>query len=609
MKGNNKGVLARTFPYYKKEFVWVIYGIVAAFITALTMSLRPQISQLIIDRILNPALGEEAVISESNPFNFLFDGYESNDYMGMLVSAIVALVVVNLCFYLSHYTRWNITHFEMLRGENRMRNYSFLKMLKQGPLTLGGYTSGDLLNITNNDTIAVKDLYLHHIPLVVQGLFQIGFSVFFLMLISPYLVIVPLVMGGASALVSVRYRRILRVKYDNIRRGNVELNTFVQENINGVRIVRAFATENEELKKFTQKNKKFKDNYIDLAKATAKYSMIFSIMGETLKLACLGVGIALSLNGLLSVGQFAIFVNYCTQIRVDIFMLTSQLGNIQNCSVCAERFLEFAERDEELKEPKQPLEMVDSPTIEFRNVGMSFEREKYALKNVSFTLPYGKKLGIMGETGSGKSIIMKLLNRLYDCTEGTITLNGNNLKDYRIDDVRKNYSYVAQDVFLFSESLINNIKFYDENANPQKVEDACKNACVTDYVHLLSDGYETIVGEKGLGLSGGQKQRASIARAFVKDAPILLFDDCTSALDYETERRITDNLFTLYGDRTFVITSHRATTLARCDQIIYLEKGEIAECGTHSELMAKKGKYYEIYVEQENLRNEEVCDG
>jgi ATP-binding cassette subfamily B protein len=222
-------------------------------------------------------------------------------------------------------------------------------------------------------------------------------------------------------------------------------------------------------------------------------------------------------------------------------------------------------------------------------------------------VPYGKKVGIMGKTGSGKSVLMKLLNRFYDCTGGAILMDGEDIKDMRVDEVRRRYSYVMQDVFLFSESIKKNVSFYDEETPQERIEQVCTLAKADKFIEKLTDGYETIVGEQGLGLSGGQKQRVSIARALLKDAPVILLDDCTSALDYETEKAISENLTENYGERTVITVSHRASLVMNCDEIIYLENGEIVERGTHDELMALKGRYYGVFTEQEALRAQEVA--
>lgn len=605
-KFRKKGVFAKTLPYFK-NYMWGFWvGIVLSLLSTVAMLLMPQIPQLIIDRIINPALGEKAVYSDSNVFSFLLDGYAEDDYFGMLKVMLICMAVVCLVKYVTHYARWNLTHNMMMRGENKVRDYAFYKMLRQSPVVLNRYTSGDMLNVTNNDPSAIKDLYLHHIPFLMGSVFSIIISLYFLLLINPLLVLVPIVTGCITAVIVRGYNKILQKKYNKIRQGNVELSTYIQENINGVRIIRCFATEADETKRFEKRNAAFRDNYVDLARTSAKYSMIFTFLGETVSIMSIILGIFLSVKGNLSVGEFATFTSYCFTINSNIVFMAGQIGNIQNSVVCAKRYFEFADRPEAVVDKENPLPVPEKPTISFKNVSMSFDDGQKALDQINLEIPYGRRVGIMGKTGSGKSVLMKLMTRLYDCTEGEILLDGVNIKDMSVDEVRRKYSFVMQDVFLFSESVANNIALYDEDASDEKVVHCAQMACADNFATKLADGYDTIVGERGLGLSGGQKQRVSIARALLKDAPVILLDDCTSALDYETEKEITANLFKNYGDRTMIVASHRAGSVAYCDEIIYLEDGKIVERGTHEELIAMKGRYYDIFTEQESLREEEI---
>ncbi len=602
-----KNLVVRMHPYFKKEYPIVVVGLILAAISSLCMTLRAQISQLVIDRILNPALGAEPEFSDSNPFNFAIESFAANDYLGMTGALLAILAAVCGLCYLTHYFRWTLTHWFLMKGENRMRDRAFYLMLRQSPLVMSRYSSGDILSATNNDTVAVKDLYMHHIPFIVNSLMQMVFALYFLILIDVYLAIVPLVTGIISGIVSVQYRRVLRKKFDRIRRGRVELNTYVQENINGVRVIRAFATEDKEIEGFKKKSGAFKDNFVSLSKTNAKYTMLFTLLGEAVNLIGIIIGIYLALNGKLTVGEFATFATYTTTIRTSITVIAGQMGSVQNSAVCANRFSEFAECEEAVADKPDALPVPQKPHITLKNVTMSFEDGQRALNRVSLDIPYGKRVGIMGKTGSGKSVIMKLLNRLYDCTGGEILMDGVNIKEMRVDEIRRRYSYVMQDVFLFSESVKKNVAFYNEEIGEEEIERVCCDACADGFIKKLADGYDTIVGEQGLGLSGGQKQRVSIARALLKDAPVILLDDCTSALDYETERSITEKLFSNYGDRTIITASHRALSVMGCDEIIYLENGEIIERGTHDELIALKGKYYEVFSEQEALRAQEVA--
>ncbi len=607
MEKKRRGVIAQTYPFFRQH-IWGFYmSLTLALVYVLTRLLLLQIPQLIIDRIVNPALGSEPSYSDSNVFSWLLEGYDPTDYMGMLAVMLTAMACVLAVRSLAFYFRWNIAHPTMIKGENKLRDYAFERMLRQSPLVLGSYSAGDLMNVTNNDPTVMKDLYVHYFPFVFESVVNVILSVVFLVRINPFLAIIPIISGLVTGALVRNYNKVLRKKYNIIRQGTAELSSYVQENINGVRIIRAYATEKDEIKRFQGYNNAFMNNYVELSKVTSKYTMLFTIMGEIVSMMTIIVGIILASYEYLSVGEFATFTSYCSIININIVQIASYIGSIQNSVICAKRYFEFVDKPLPVENPAEPKVVPTKPDITLKNVSMRFnEGEENRLGNISVSIPYGTRVGIMGKTGSGKSVFMKLLTRLYDCTSGEVDLGGINVKDFDPNELRRAFSVVTQDVFLFSESIKNNISLYDESADDDKILSAAKDACVGKFVDSLPDGYDTIVGEKGLGLSGGQKQRVSIARALLKDAPIILLDDCTSALDYETEREITDNLYRDYGDRTTIISSHRAGSVAHCDEILYFENGEIVERGTHSELMAMKGRYYEIFTEQEALKEEEL---
>jgi ATP-binding cassette subfamily B protein len=372
----------------------------------------------------------------------------------------------------------------------------------------------------------------------------------------------------------------------------------VQENINGVRIIRAYASEQIEINKFGARNDKFKDGFIAQAKTVARYNIVFSGLSAGVSFASTVVGAILAVNGHITVGQFTTFAAYVFLISNPILDISNRMGQIQNSMICGARMFGFLNTGNIICDPPEPDEIIGKPNLAMRNVSIKLS-EHEELKDVSVEIPYGKKLGIMGKTGSGKSVMIKALTRLFETTYGETLLNGKNLKCYRVEDVRRQFGYVMQEVFLFSNTVDANIAYYNPDVSRDEVVRAAKTAQADGFILKLSDGYETVVGERGLGLSGGQKQRISIARALLKDAPVILLDDCTSSLDLETERKILEGIKQNYADRTLIIASHRASSVSECDEILYLEDGRITESGSHAELMAKRGKYYGVFTSQE----------
>ena len=324
---------------------------------------------------------------------------------------------------------------------------------------------------------------------------------------------------------------------------------------------------------------------------------------QSVSLGSMIIGVILAVKGYMTVGQFTTFTAYVNMINSPIIMLANYIGVMQNSVICGTRMFTFLNTSNIISDPAEPLEIVGKPNLSMRNVSIKLD-DNEELKNVSVDIPYGKKVGIMGKTGAGKSVMIKAFTRLFETSIGETCINGQNIKNYRVEDVRRQFAYVMQDVFLFSNTVDSNIAYYNPDASREDVERVAKIAQAHDFIEKLSDGYETVVGERGLGLSGGQKQRISIARALLKDAPIILLDDCTSALDMETERKILGGLREHYADRTLIITSHRASSVVDCDEIIYLEKGSVTERGTHEQLMELKGKYYDVYTSQEAAHKE-----
>ncbi len=602
-----KSIYARGKRFYAKQRPAFVVIYILMFLTMLCVQFLPQATQLVINRVLYPLLGGEVPNNESSIFLPFVAGFASDDYVGILSVLTVIIVVILTIRYAGHYVRYNMVHVYYQRAADSNREAGFSHFLEQSPLVLSKYTSGELLNFLNGDIDALRLLQSSHTPVIISQVCSIIISLIFLVRINPWLALAPALVGVSVFFIARVYNGKVRRMHKRIRESNVDLNTCIQENINGVRVVRSFAAEEQELKKFERKNCKFRDNYIRLADINAKYWMVFRLLGliVTVVSIILGIVIVISTNGGgMSVGEFSTFVSYATSINSYIISIATTVGSVQQSIVYGNRQLDFIDEEIAVTGPENAEAMPSEPTYEFRDVHMSIDG-KIALDGVSFTLPYGAKVGIMGRTGSGKSVIMKLMNRFYDVTGGEILVNGKDIKQYDVSSVRKATSFVMQDVFLFSDTVTENIAYCETGEiDEDKVKKSAETACAAHFTAKLDDGYDTVVGERGLGLSGGQKQRLSIARALYKDAPVLLLDDCTSALDYETEQKIIGSLGEQCGNKTLVIATHRANSVALCDIIIYLENGKIAEMGTPAELIEKKGKYYDVLKQQESVSEE-----
>lgn len=386
--------------------------------------------------------------------------------------------------------------------------------------------------------------------------------------------------------------------YDEISEENATLNTVAEENLAGVRTVKSFAREKFEIQKFLSHNKRYYELNMEQSRVFVKYHPLFSFITKLLPLLVLLTGGYLVIKENLSMGSLGAFIEYSTNIVWPMEMLGWLTNSLSSAIASSKKLKKIYAEASSIKESGEPIILPQvHGKITFSHV--CFQRENTEiLKDISFNLPAGSTLGIMGATGSGKTSIVQLLQRQYDCTNGFIFLDDTDIRQLTLKQLRSNISVVMQDVFLFSDTIQDNVRLGKQDLlDFEQVKRASHAAMAGDFIERLEEGYETIIGERGVGLSGGQKQRISIARALAKNNPILVMDDSTSALDMETEHMIHQTLQEL-KNTTKLIIAHRISAVRHADEIIFLENGQIAERGTHEELLAKRGLYYETYQSQ-----------
>ena len=289
----------------------------------------------------------------------------------------------------------------------------------------------------------------------------------------------------------------------------------------------------------------------------------------------------------------------------NITSINNYIFNMQQQLIAGLALKQFMEKESRVPEDKDATLHLDTPDIELKDVCVELDGQEI-LKNINISIPYGKKLGIVGETGSGKSMLLKTLVRNRDLTSGQITISGHDIKEFSLDNLRKMYSYVFQDVFLFSNTIESNIAFSQADINERMVTKAATDAEAAKFIDAMPERYKTIVGERGLGISGGQKQRISIARAFLKNAPVFVLDDSTSALDVNTEHVVLKNIYEYFKEKTLIITAHRFSSVVDCDEILYMKDGVITERGTFQELMELGGSFAHIYRVQQEQQADKV---
>ncbi|TRW23358.1 ABC transporter ATP-binding protein [Flavobacterium zepuense] len=377
------------------------------------------------------------------------------------------------------------------------------------------------------------------------------------------------------------------------------LATYTQEMFSGIRVIKAYSLEKQKEEGFTELSRDSVKKNMSLAKVNALFGPLMIFLIGISNLVVIYVGGNMYINGSIAdigiIAQFILYINMLTWPVASLGWISSM---VQEAEASQKRINEFLKTEPDIKNTN-PNHSPVLGQITFDKVSFTYEDTNItALTDVSFTVNKGETLAILGRTGSGKSTVLSLISRLYDADGGVVKIDNENIKDLNLDDLRGSIGFVPQDAFLFSDSIENNIKFGKEEATHDEIVNVAKKAVVHHNIENFTHQYETILGERGITLSGGQKQRVSIARALIKDAPILLLDDCLSAVDTETEEAILNNLQDFCRDKTTIIVSHRVSSAKNADRIIILEDGKIIEQGTHNQLLSQAGYYKELYLKQ-----------
>ena len=378
-----------------------------------------------------------------------------------------------------------------------------------------------------------------------------------------------------------------------------KVSSFTQEIFSGIRVVKAYALENQYQNSLDDLAKESKSKSMSLAGVQSFFGPLMIALIGVSNLTVIYFGGMMYIDGTIkSIGTIAEFIMYVNMLTWPVASIGWVSSLVQEAEASQKRINEFLKIEPEIKNKTTEKTNIQG-NIEFQNVTFTYEDTQItALQNISFTVKKGETLAILGKTGSGKSSILSLITRMYDIKEGIITIDGKKIDEVNLYDLRNSIGIVPQDAFLFSDTIKNNIKFGKENATDDEVITAAKKAVVHDNIVNFSKQYETILGERGITLSGGQKQRVSIARAIIKNPEILLFDDCLSAVDTETEEQILNNLLEISKDKTTIIVSHRVSSAKNADKIIIIDEGQIIQEGTHNQLVNQGGYYAELYAKQ-----------
>ncbi|MBE5888533.1 MAG: ABC transporter ATP-binding protein [Lachnospiraceae bacterium] len=592
------------FRYWKRNIPLAIVWQMVSFVAILADLMIPMLSGILLNHII---FGKAVEEGSGGVFGFLLTGEYGQVqtfqlFFSIATTYLVFILIRIVLIYLKNTGNQRLG----LNLETDLRVATFHKLMKLDSMTISEYNSGELLQIINSDTIMFKEMFCRMIPNIIDSVFVLGVTVFLLSTFNLWFILIPLFLMPFLVVLLMNFRRKAKKNFARIRECDSQMNLTVQENIEAVRLVRSFTNEQIERDKFDKSNKNVRDSHINQVWLSSKFDIVFGSIKQVAYIGTIAIGAVLVMQGQMEIGYIATCSAYVMKIMDHITQINNTLFQMQQQIVAGQKMKAFMEYESKIPDDEKSTFTIEEPNISLKDISVELGGHK-VLSNISLEIPYGKKVGIVGNTGSGKSVLLKSLVRIHDTCQGTIEINGRNVRDYSLINLRNAYSYVFQDVFLFSNTVESNIAYSDPEIEDSYVFRAATNAQADAFIRALSDGYQTVVGERGLGLSGGQKQRVSIARALLKDAPVLVFDDSTSALDVNTEKKLLETIKQEYPEKSVIITAHRLSSVVDCDEIIYLKDGVITERGTFAELMELNGDFAGVYNIQQ-IQRQQVVD-
>lgn len=516
------------------------------------------------------------------------------DFKGILYATIFYLTIMVIGFLL------NVVNTLMLQnmGQNiifKMRKQVFEHIHSLSVSFFNKEPVGKLVTRVTNDTEAINGLFTNILIKLFENFVKIfGFAIF-MFYKNVKLAMLSFLMLPFVAILTFTFKHFSRLAYRMTRNKITEINTFLSENISGMKLIQIFARENEKYNEFEKKSQElYCASWRELITFAIFSPCIYILSIITLSII-IGNGSISILNGTLSVGTLYIFISYTSSFFEPIRELAEQFGTLQSAIASSEKIFSILDEKPNIISPENPKNVKIKGKIQFKNVWFAYEQENYILKNVSFTINEGEKVAFVGATGAGKSSILNLIGRYFDIQKGEILIDGINIKDINIDILRGAIGQVQQDVFIFKGNIKNNISLNNENIANEKILEVAKMVNADEFIQKLNNKYEELVTERGSTLSTGQRQLLSFARTLAYEPKILVLDEATSNIDTQTESLITNALKTLMENRTTIMVAHRLSTIQNADKIIVIHKGEIKEIGNHQQLIANNGIYKKLY--------------
>ena len=591
---------------FVKENLWLFgLGLLCSMLNTAFNSLTPQIIRMTVDSIIG---------SEELPGWFTALGLQrllqGDTARVLLLAAAAVLAAAILSGVFSFLARINTAR----ASENAIKSlrdalYGHIQKLPFSWHT--AHQTGEIIQRCTSDVEVIRNFVSAKMVEVFRIVFLIVMTMAIMFSMNVKISLVVAVFIPIIALYSFFFSSKISKRFMDADIAEGKLSSTVQENLTGVRVVRAFGRENFEIERFDERNNHFADLWIRLGHMMTTYWSTGDFIMALQVLTVICVGTVSAVHGEITLGEFLAFVSYNATLTWPVRSLGKILAEMSKTGVSLERvsYILLAEPEHD---PPRALQPPMDRDISFEHVTFGYENQKPVLDDVTFTIPAGSTFAILGGTGSGKTTLMHLLNRLYDLEPGCgrITIGGVDISRIGRGYLRKNVAIVLQEPFLFSRTIRENIGITaqerDRDAMLEYVRAAARSACVDEAIEGFAQGYETVVGERGVTLSGGQKQRVAIARMLTQNAPVMIFDDSLSAVDAETDAKIRQQLKEKMGSATTILISHRITTLMQADRILVLDNGRVADLGTHEELIARPGIYRDIYEIQMNNADREL---
>lgn len=583
--------------YYFKYLYILLLGLLSLAAVDYAQLLIPELYKYIINGIGN---GFNTINGVDVPFNFDF----------VLDKICLPMIIVILVIVTGRFL-WRICFFgagAKVEEDLRLRMFDRCKNLSASYYQKNKV--GNLMSLFTNDLETVQDCFGWGVMMLCDALFLGGMSFYKMVVLKPLLALFSLIPLACMLVAATVIGNYMEKKWETRQEAFSQLSDFSQENFSGIAVIKAFVKEGKELSAFKKLNKHNEDVNVEFVKASTILNIAITLFIESVVCVILGYGGYLVFAGSFNAGELMEFIGYFNAIIWPVMAISELIGMKSRGQASLRRISELLSASQDVKDRDgaKPLGNARGE-IEFKNLTFAYpDSEIPSLKNVSFKIEAGENVGIVGRTGSGKTTVADLILRTYNVPDGTVFIDGNDVNDVTIESVRKNAAYVPQDNFLFSDTIENNIAFASDEVSFDAVVRSAKLADVNGNIVEFRDGYKTVLGERGVTVSGGQKQRISIARAMMKNAPVLILDDAVSAVDTETEKKILENLRLTRKGKTTILIAHRISTVKGMDKIIYLEDGAVAAIGTHEELMNTCPEYkrtVELQIIEEKKKKEE----